>query len=248
MRVLDDWILTAERVAVHVPSATAVVADLHLGYAEARQRGGEAVPHDALDEQLAGLRRVMERHEARHLVIAGDLLEEGCCRQTLAAFRAWLNKSGIKLTAVVPGNHDIGLMECEGEERLATSIADRQWIYPDGFMLDGWQVVHGDGPIPDGPVVHGHEHPCLRWSPKSRAVRPRFFGGRTASYAIEGPCYLVGLQRLILPAFSREAAGANVLSMRRWRPYRCYVLAGEQVLDLGELATLRTRLAAAPRR
>ncbi|HWG41922.1 MAG TPA: metallophosphoesterase [Gemmataceae bacterium] len=247
MRVLDDWLLTAERVAVHLPSASAVVADLHLGYSEARQRGGEAVPRDALDEQLSGLRRVMEQHKTRRLIIAGDLLEDGRCRQALATFQEWLKAAPIEL-AVVPGNHDRRLLDGEDEEMLPSSIGDPQWIYPDGFTLGGWRVIHGDGPIPDGCVVHGHEHPCLRWSPKSRAVRPRFFGSRTAPYTIDGACYLVGPQRLILPAFSREAAGVNVLSVRRWRSYRCYVLAGERVLDLGELATLRTRLAAAPGR
>src|SRR5262245_15829602 len=75
MRVLDDWLLTAERIAVHLPSRTAVVADLHLGYAEARRRSGEAVPDDALDEQLSGLGQALQRHGTRRLVVAGDLLE-----------------------------------------------------------------------------------------------------------------------------------------------------------------------------
>src|SRR5438067_991701 len=36
----DDWLLTPQRVAVHRPSGSAVVADLHLGYGQARRRGG----------------------------------------------------------------------------------------------------------------------------------------------------------------------------------------------------------------
>ena len=32
----DEWLLTPERVAVHLPTSTGVVADLHLGYEEAR--------------------------------------------------------------------------------------------------------------------------------------------------------------------------------------------------------------------
>ena len=42
MRVHEDWLLTAQRVAIHVPTRTAVLADLHLGYDAARQRRGEA--------------------------------------------------------------------------------------------------------------------------------------------------------------------------------------------------------------
>ena len=239
MRVLNDWLLTAERVAVHLPTATAVVADLHLGYAEARRRAGEAVPEDQLDEQLAGLARMMRSHGLRQLVIAGDLLEDGHCYQALKEFRKWLDQTGIKLRAVIPGNHDAEV-EASAESGLA--------VHPDGIRLGGWQVVHGDGLILASPSVQGHEHPWLRWSPPNRAIRPRVFASRNAFRAIDGPCYLVSRERLILPAFSRDAAGVNVLSVARWRSFRCYAIAADGVLDLGEVSTLRSRLAAAGRR
>ena len=44
MILRHDWLLTPARVAIHTPTRTAVLADLHLGYAEARHRTGEAVP------------------------------------------------------------------------------------------------------------------------------------------------------------------------------------------------------------
>jgi metallophosphoesterase superfamily enzyme len=237
MLVLADWLLTAERVAVHLPTATAIVADPHLGYAEARRRGGEAVPDETLDEQLAGLARVLHRQQTRRLVIAGDLLEDGRCRGALGAFLEWLNRHGFELAAIVPGNHDVGL------EALSISNVKHP-LYPQGFTLGKWQVVHGDGRIPEGKVVHGHEHPCIRWSPRVRAMRPYVRGGGNAPGTIDGPCYLVGERRLILPAFSTEAAGVNVLSSRRWRSYRCYVVAGDCVLDVGEVSRLRSRLSA----
>jgi metallophosphoesterase superfamily enzyme len=233
MRVLDDWLLTAERVAVHLPSETAVLADPHLGYAQARRRSGEAVPSDSLDEQLSGLLVVRRRFGVRRLVIAGDLLEEGSSQSVLAAFGEWLNQNGFELTAVVPGNHDRGM----------SVIGGQNWFYPEGFLLGRWHVRHGDGALPDGLVVHGHEHPCLRWAPRSRVIRPRLFDVKYTPDAIDSPCYLVGPRRLILPAFSADAAGVNVLSVRRWRPYRCCVIAGDRVVDFGELATLRPRLA-----
>ena len=39
-----NWLLTPERAAIHLPTATAVLADLHLGYNEVRCGTGEAVP------------------------------------------------------------------------------------------------------------------------------------------------------------------------------------------------------------
>src|SRR5579875_3115103 len=95
MRVLHDWLLTAERVAVHLPTRTAVVADLHLGYAEARRRRGDAVPSESISELLGPLRRVRQQHAARRLVIAGDLLEDGGCCEALADFLEGLVRSDI---------------------------------------------------------------------------------------------------------------------------------------------------------
>jgi putative SbcD/Mre11-related phosphoesterase len=209
---LTDWLLTPCRVAIHLPTATAVIADLHLGYGEARQRGGEAVPARSLAEQLAPLATAARRYGFRRLVIAGDLFEDGRCAGQLApALNDWLEQAQVELTAVVPGNHDRGL----------SGVA---WpLYRDGIALGDWCVVHGDGVVPAGPVVHGHVHPCLRW------------GGVTA------PCYLLDDQHLVLPAYSEDAAGVNVLREWHGSKQRCYVIVGEQVLDFGTLAALRRR-------
>jgi hypothetical protein len=86
-------------------------------------------------------------------------------------------------------------------------------------------VLHGDAPLPRTPVMHGHVHPCLRWQGRSLA-----------------PCFLVGKHRIILPAFSAEAAGVNVLGGADWRSYRCYVPAGAGVLDFGRVGSLAARL------
>jgi metallophosphoesterase superfamily enzyme len=238
MRVLHEWLLTAERVAVHLPTRTAVVADLHLGYDEARRRCGEAAPRESVPELLEPLRRVRQQHAIRDLIIAGDLLEDSDCREALAAFLEWLKQSEMDLIAVVPGNHDLGL---EAPEAAKSRLP----LYPGGVTLGDWCIVHGEGALPDAPVVHGHDHPCLRWSPKNRAIRARSSHGRFAPCIIDAPCYLTGPQRLILPAFSKEAAGVNILSLRRWRAFHCQVVADERVLDLGEVSTLRRRLSAA---
>jgi metallophosphoesterase superfamily enzyme len=97
-------------------------------------------------------------------------------------------------------------------------------VCPAGVRLGEWLVVHGDGALPAGPLVLGHFHPCLRW-------------GR----GIAAPCYLVGDGRLVLPAFSPDAAGVNVLNGRRWRDYRCAAIAGADVLDFGQVGRLVDR-------
>jgi len=212
MIVHEDWLLTSARAALHIPTGTAVLADLHLGYAEARHRSGEAVPRADLAASLAPLRLLRERHQACRVVIAGDLFEAGLVPALTRALLAWLKEASLELVGVVPGNHDRGLTD------------GLLPVRPLGIILGRWHVVHGDAKLPAGAVVHGHEHPCLRWQ------------GMTA------PCYLFGPERLVLPAFSRDAAGVNVLGESRWGDWSCAAIAGEQVLDFGRIDSLRERI------
>jgi putative SbcD/Mre11-related phosphoesterase len=207
--VHDEWLLTPERVAVHLPTATAVAADLHLGYDRARRRRGDAVPLAGLEEVLGALGAVAARHGARALVVAGDLCEDAAGRALLPELRRRLGEVGLSLSGLVSGNHDRGLAD--------PSLP----LYPGGFRLGGWVVLHGDGALPEGRLVLGHFHPCLRWGP-----------------GVAAPCYLVGERRLVLPALSADAAGVNVLGERRWRGCRCAAIAGDRVLDFGELSEL----------
>jgi putative SbcD/Mre11-related phosphoesterase len=214
MRVLTDWLLTPHRAAIHLGTGTAVIADVHLGYGQARCRRGDAIPSSELDVTIAALAPIVGRPEVHHLVIAGDLIEDAAGGELLSGLLAWLDSSGVELLGVIPGNHDRALQY--------TSCLPLQ---PEGVVLDGWRLVHGDRSLPREPSVCGHFHPCLR------------LRGRVAA-----PCYLVGKRRLVLPAFSVDAAGVNVLHDRRWRGYRCCVLNGSDVLDFGELGTLGKRI------
>jgi putative SbcD/Mre11-related phosphoesterase len=212
MRIHRDWLLTAQRAAIHLPTATAVVADLHLGYAQVRCRSGEAVPCAELDETVRSLYLLVTLHAIHRLVIAGDLFEDARREREASELLAWFEKTGVELLGVIPGNHDKGLRGDSGPWPLLR----------DGLNLGDWRVVHGDGELPENRFVQGHIHPCLRWQ-----------------RGLCAPCYLISPQRLILPAFSRDAAGVNVLHDRRWKAFRCLAISGGQVLDFGEVATLR---------
>jgi len=211
MRVFKEWLMTPQRCAVHVPTATAVVADLHLGYNEARCRFGDSVPYGNLETLLSPLAQAFSAHDIRRLVIAGDLFEAAYCETLAGQLLRWLKTVHVELTAVIPGNHDRGLREA----------ASQLPVYAEGYRLGGWQVAHGDGKLPRSKSIHGHFHPCLRL-------------GRIAT-----PCFLVGSRRILLPAYSADARGVNVLGVTAWRRDRCCIPVGDKVLDFGEVATLR---------
>ena len=211
MRVHTDWLLTAHRAAIHLPSATAVVADLHLGYAQRRRRAGDAVPLHESRSMLAPLIQLADEHHVHRIVIAGDCFEDGRGEAGIAEWLDEFRAVGLELVALVPGNHDRGI------ERFDKQVP----LFPSGVTLGEWQIVHGDGVLPEGRVMHGHFHPCLRWNRRTVA-----------------PCFLVGPKKLVLPAFSSDAAGVNVVADRRWRGLRCCVIVGSEVLDFGSVEGL----------
>jgi putative SbcD/Mre11-related phosphoesterase len=206
MLVHNDWLLTPARAAIHLPTGTAVVADLHLGYEEARRRSGEAIPQRCLSEVLAPLAALCRTHALRRLVIAGDLFEAREQPKLVEELCDWFADTGFSLVGVVPGNHDRGL----GRNRKTLPL------FPEGLRLDDWLVLHGHGSLPEGHLITGHEHPLFRWDD------------------LAAPCFLVGQRRLVLPAFSADAAGVNVVNQPRWSGYQCCVIAGEHVLDFGD--------------
>lgn len=203
MRVHDEWLLTPDRVAVHEPSATAVVADLHLGYLEARRQAGDATPLVPLATLLGPLGRALKRTKAARLVIAGDLFEKRFLADLWAEFTDWLKRRGVALVGVVLGNHDRRWPQAEAS------------VCRDALPLGDWQIVHGHLPVEGERVVCGHFHPAMR------------HGGRLA------PCYLIKENRLVLPAYSQDAAGGDVWSLPGWDGWRCLVIQGRRVADVG---------------
>jgi uncharacterized protein len=208
LRVEDEWLLTPWRLALHLPTATGVIADLHLGYDQARRRAGEAVPEIDLEQILVPLRSALSQG-VRRLVVAGDLFEAGPRAELTSALQTWLLAEGVESLTVVPGNHDRH-WKSKAEPGLR--------ICPEGERVARWLIIHGDQGHPQGPIVQGHEHPWFRWNER-----------------IGAPCYLVRHDHLVLPAFSNNARGVNVLRQARWSSYRCAVVVGEEVLDFGPL-------------
>jgi metallophosphoesterase superfamily enzyme len=96
--------------------------------------------------------------------------------------------------------------------------------------VDGWTICHGDRPIDGFPAIVGHLHPCVRLG----AHRMR--------------CFLHGPRLIVLPAFSENAAGQEVGSLkveaRCWDPFalRCAVVAGVEIRDFGPWRELAGKL------
>jgi metallophosphoesterase superfamily enzyme len=130
------------------------------------------------------------------------------------------------------GNHD----QCAGA-MAGSGFSPSECALPRPSQLEvaGWTIAHGHLPTSARRLITGHHHPVLR------------VGGRPA------PCFLAGECRIILPAFSNNAAGLDVASRRLPRSWsrhslRTLVSTGSEVLDFGPLETLSARLEAAATR
>jgi putative SbcD/Mre11-related phosphoesterase len=224
--IFDGWKLTPEGAAVHAREQTAVIADLHLGYEWARGAAGDCVPAHSLAETLARLDSVLRTAPVSRLIVAGDLVESSrACAHTRVDVRRlldWLAGRGVTLLAL-EGNHDKGLLPSSGDASRSSPGL------PATCAVDGWTIGHGHEPLTGPRTISGHHHPVFR------------FEGTVA------PCFLVGRGRIVLPAFSQNAAGCDVASTAapkdwRTRRLRCVVSTGCELLDFGPLPDLRRRL------
>lgn len=203
MRFCDDWLLLPQRLALHEPSATGVLADVHLGYNAVRQRLGDAIPSRSVAEEMQPLIDAARVHRIEQIVIAGDLFERGYDADVYQQFLDVLAAHQVRFLGLTPGNHD---------RRVAGTPLP---IFADGYLLAGWHVTHGDRETAHAKVVMGHWHPALRRR------------GRKA------PCFLMRDTQLVLPAFSLDAAGVHVGGDPRWRGWECAVTDRDQVERIG---------------
>jgi ATP-dependent Lhr-like helicase len=202
VRIGEELLLTVQRAAVHLPSRTAVIADVHLGYEGVRQAHGEAVPTLGWQALRQRLEQLQVQYGVRQIVVAGDLLEDARHPQPLAELLAWLDQRGLALW-LVPGNHDRGL---GSQEAL-------RW-FPAGVRLGRWLVLHQRDAARPQPQIIGHHHPSVRLGGP----------GRTA------PCFLVRDDLLVLPAASDDAAGMGLRHPRQLQGWRCYAILGNEMV------------------
>jgi putative SbcD/Mre11-related phosphoesterase len=225
------WLFTPEGAAIHAGMRIAVVADLHVGYEWARGAAGDCIPAHSLEETMARLASVLARARIGRLIVAGDLVESSRpCGRTAADVRTlidWLRSRGVTLLAL-EGNHDRGhVPRAKPPTSEAFSFATAEGFgLPASCTVDGWTIAHGHRPIVGVRTVSGHFHPVIRAE------------GFTA------PCFLAGPDRIILPAFSANAAGCDVLAgpiPADWldESLRCIAGAGSELLDFGPLPALR---------
>ena len=199
--------LDARNVLWLAEERTLVAADLHLGYVWAHRHAGQLLPITAPDDTIERLAVLAVEYGAEQVVLLGDIVHQAVPVQAL---REQLEMLLARLASVsvrwVAGNHDrdlvlllramgLGGIELEGEIMLGPHLLTH------GAEVDSVVAGRCIGRLQPGVgwLIMGHEHPAIHLHDR-------------ITTSIKCPCFLVGAPILILPAFSRWSAGANVRS------------------------------------
>jgi metallophosphoesterase superfamily enzyme len=181
--------------AVYLPASdTLVVADLHVGRADASSVDFPVGERAHLRDRLDAL---LDAFDPGVVVFAGDVLQRfeyvpAVARETLDALAALVADADATLVAT-PGNHDPQL---PGVLDAPTPAARR--VGDDVVVCHGHEPPEVDGSL----YVIGHDHPTIEIEGRRR---PTFLYG-DGTYR--------GGDVLMLPAFTELAAGVVVNRMR----------------------------------
>ncbi len=178
---------------------------------------------------------------------SGDIVPAHSLRETLAGLEG-LTSLGCFHQLMVAGDLVESPLPCRKTEHDVAAF--EQWLDSRGIRLRrvlgnhdgtrgekaivvaGWTIVHGHVKHRASKLITGHDHPVLSIA----GVRSR--------------CILAGPSRIILPAFTSNAAGRNVAEAtlpKHWRNHdlECWAATGNRMLNFGRVDSLHERLAGA---
>ena len=165
---------------------TLVVADVHLGKADAFRVRGLPVPEGDNARDLDRLSALCEKHAARQLVVAGDFFHSpsGMSAGLERMLGDFLTSLQTPVLLVI-GNHDAGLVKLPSA--LQTCAVHE---------ISGIRIIHDPADAVPGILnLAGHWHPVVRIP-----------DGRRTSLRL--PCFLLRGDLLVLPSFGSFTGGA----------------------------------------
>jgi DNA ligase-associated metallophosphoesterase len=205
--------LLPERAAFLPAQGLLLVADAHIGKAQAYRRLGQPVPETTTAAALARLDAALARCGAAHLVFLGDLLHAAAGRSAVVmqAFAAWRARHPQLAITLLEGNHDrrAGALPAD----WGVALRRGPWALAGGSRIT---LDHEPEASAGRAVLAGHVHPAAVLS------------GR-AHQRLRLPCFHLGPHLGVLPAFG-EFTGMHVLP--RGPEDRVFVVAEDQVLAL----------------
>lgn len=187
----ETLLLLADKAIYWPQQHTLLVADLHIGKAASYRALHQPVPRGTTEATLARLDQLLARYACNRLVVLGDFLHARTARAagTLAALAAWRARHCELEIVLVRGNHDRHAGDPPAE--LGITVHEEPWL------LGPFALCHEPEPHASHAVLAGHVHPAY-------VLRGR------ARQRLRLPCFVIGAQVAVLPAFGEFTGGWNV--------------------------------------
>ena len=182
-----DWggetlLLCPEKVVFWKKRKVLLVADTHFGKAATFRKSGIPVPETSSRDDCLLLEKLVSRTKAEALVFLGDFLHarEGRTEEVRLDLIAWRERLPRLELHLVRGNHDLR----SGDPWPELGIE----CHPEPWREYEFELRHHPVERSSKPYLAGHVHPGF-------ALREK--GGTS----LRAPCFQVGENRIILPAF-----------------------------------------------
>ncbi len=213
---------------------TLILADTHIGYEEALNKGGVLIPRFQFKETMERLRKIIGNvKDVDRIVINGDIkhefgtISELEWRHTIRLLDFLEEKS--KQIILIKGNHDtiLGPIARKREVKVVPEL-----------KLQDILIVHGDKIVDEKDLkgiktmIIGHEHPAVT---VEDGVREEMY-----------KCFLkgkfLGRELIVQPSFNLVTEGTDVIKEDLLSPFlkqdlsgfECYIV-GDKVYSFGEL-------------
>jgi DNA ligase-associated metallophosphoesterase len=206
----ERLLLLPERAIYWVRRETLLIADTHWGKAATMRAAAIPIPGGTTGESLGRLKRVVERTDAKRIVLLGDCLHarNGRSTETLAELADWRARYQDLDIELVRGNHDRHAGDPPRELDMNCVDApqtDAPFVYR-----------HFPRPSDDGYTLAGHLHPAIR-----------LYGNGAERATL--PCFWFGPQVGVLPAFG------GLTGMAKIQPDagdRVCAIAGDEIVEI----------------
>ena len=184
------WLLPDK--AVYWPARRCLlIADAHFGKASAYRSLGQPVPQGTTTANLQRLDRLLAAFPGAQVIFLGDFLHGpgSHASGTLNALRAWRERhAGVALT-LIRGNHDKRAGDPPGDLNVE--------VVTEPLLMGPFALQHEPDAHASHHVLAGHVHPVYRLRGKGRQ-------------SLRLPCFLIGNQVSLLPAFGAFTGGYSV--------------------------------------
>ena len=204
------WLLPEK--AMYWPAQQVLlIADVHFGKAAAYRSLGQPVPHGTTASNIAVIDRLLAKLPCRLLIFLGDFLHapESHAPGTLSAILAWRERYHALAITLIRGNHDKRAGDPPSNLRIA--------VVPEPLLLGPFALQHEPDPHVSHHVLAGHVHPAYRLYGKGRQ-------------RLRLPCFYLGENISILPAFGAFTGGMNI---QKGQHNRVYVVGDGAVWEAG---------------